>query len=100
MNELSPEDVLKFHFPNVGAAFLFYNWYASMHGFSARKSKVLRNSCGEITQQMFRCGEHEASTEGLTKSTVFGYLKQNNDREVLKNVGVCTVRYSVMDNRY
>lgn len=70
MNELSPEDVLKFHFPNVGAAFLFYNWYASMHGFSARKSKVLRNSCGEITQQMFVCHKEGRREGNKTKNNM------------------------------
>lgn len=54
-SNLRVEDVIKFHFSDVGVAYLFYNWYAGLHGFSARKSKIMRNKNGEKTQQMFLC---------------------------------------------
>lgn len=46
---------MKFHFPNNEVAFVFYNWYANVNGFAARKSKFMRNIKGEITQQTFLC---------------------------------------------
>lgn len=53
--ELFGEDIKKYHFPDAGVGFLFYNWYAAMNGFGARKSRYLRNKKGEITQQTFLC---------------------------------------------
>lgn len=53
--DLTVQDVMSYHFLNVEVAFMFYNWYASMHGFSARKSQYLRNKKGDITQQTFLC---------------------------------------------
>lgn len=50
LKELSVEDIMRVHFPNVEMAFMFYNWYASMHGFSARKSKIIWNCKGEMIQ--------------------------------------------------
>lgn len=52
---LTMEEVMSYHFSNVEVAFLFYNWYASMHGFGARKSRKLRNIKGEVTGQTFLC---------------------------------------------
>lgn len=54
-NESTIEDLLKFHFPSVVVAFLFYNCYASHNGFGARKSRYVRNKKGEIIQQTFLC---------------------------------------------
>ncbi|XP_039684333.1 putative protein FAR1-RELATED SEQUENCE 10 [Medicago truncatula] len=53
--ELSSEDVRRYHFVDVAVAFTFYNWYASCHGFAARKSKVMRSKSGELTQQTLVC---------------------------------------------
>lgn len=55
LNDLTSEDITSIHFPNVDVAFTFYNWYGSVHGFSARKSKILWNSKGEMIQQTFLC---------------------------------------------
>jgi hypothetical protein len=53
--KLNASDVMKFHFPNIAVAYTFYNWYARMNGFSARRSKVRRNKNNEIIQQIFVC---------------------------------------------
>jgi hypothetical protein len=55
VNEAPAEYIMKFHFPNNEVAFVFYNWYANVNGFAARKSKFMRNIKGEITQQTFLC---------------------------------------------
>jgi hypothetical protein len=47
---LTVDDMKKYHFPNLEVAFTFYNWYARMNGFSARKSKVRRNKYKEVVQ--------------------------------------------------
>jgi hypothetical protein len=52
---LIEDDMKKYHFPNLEVAFTFYNWYARMNGFSARKSKVRRNKYKEVVQQNFVC---------------------------------------------
>jgi hypothetical protein len=53
--QLRQEEVMKYHFLNLDVAYTFYNWYANVHGFAARKSKVMRNKKGDITQQTFVC---------------------------------------------
>jgi hypothetical protein len=53
--QLSEEDLMRYHFLDLNVAYTFYNWYASFHGFAARKSKVMRNKKREITQQTFVC---------------------------------------------
>jgi hypothetical protein len=52
---LTEDDMKNYQFPNLEVAFTFYNWYARMHGFSARKSKVRRNKLNEVVQQNFVC---------------------------------------------
>lgn len=53
--ELNTVDLLRYHFPDVEVAFMFYNWYAGTRGFAARKSRYMRNKKGEITQKTFLC---------------------------------------------
>jgi hypothetical protein len=53
--QLREEDVMRYHFIDLEVAYKFYNWYAGIHGFAARKSKVMPNCKGEITQQTFVC---------------------------------------------
>jgi len=55
VNEAPAEYIMIFHFPNNEVAFVFYNWYANVNGFDARRSKFMRNIKGEITQQTFLC---------------------------------------------
>ncbi|XP_058775058.1 protein FAR1-RELATED SEQUENCE 5-like [Vicia villosa] len=55
LRNMSIKDAMKYHFPNVEVAFMFYNWYAGLRGFAARKNKILRNKNGEATQQTFLC---------------------------------------------
>jgi hypothetical protein len=52
---MSEEELIRFHFPDVGVAFQFYNWYGCNQGFSARKCRIVRKSGGEIIQQTFVC---------------------------------------------
>ena len=49
---LSKDDVYRFHFADVSLAYDFYNRYARMWGFGARKSKSLNNKKGERSQQV------------------------------------------------
>lgn len=67
MKELSIDDIMSFSFANVRIAFSFYNWYANLNGFGARKSNVLKNKDGEIVQQTFVCfREGYRQDRGLT----------------------------------
>lgn len=43
LKHLTAEDIMRVHFPSVEAAFMFYNMYASVQGFAARKSKTVWN---------------------------------------------------------
>lgn len=52
---LGPVDLSICHFVSMDLAYMFYNWYGRMNGFSARKGKILRNSKGEVVQQTFLC---------------------------------------------
>ncbi|XP_057439852.1 protein FAR1-RELATED SEQUENCE 5-like [Lotus japonicus] len=53
--QLSVNDIVTYHFPDREVAYLFYSWYARMHGFAARKAKVLKNNHGDVIQQIFVC---------------------------------------------
>ena len=52
---LSEDDIYRFHFADLSLAYEFYNWYARMKGFSARKSKTRKNNLDEVVQQTFVC---------------------------------------------
>lgn len=55
MKQISAGDCMRYHFADLGVAFMFYNWYASTRGFAGRKSKVMKSTNGEIIQQIFVC---------------------------------------------
>ncbi|XP_057430837.1 protein FAR1-RELATED SEQUENCE 5-like [Lotus japonicus] len=55
MKSLSCEVAAKFQFCTRDVAFEFYNLYALVKGFAARKNKILRNKKGEVVQQSFVC---------------------------------------------
>lgn len=55
ISELITNEILRYHFSDLGLAFSFYNWYGSLHDFSARKSKILWDVNGEAMQQTFLC---------------------------------------------
>jgi hypothetical protein len=67
---LSDEDVMRYHFLDLDVAYTFYNWYASFHGFAARKSKVMRNVKGQITQQTFVCYRQGVRDSKSTPRTI------------------------------
>lgn len=50
MKQLTRVDLLRYHFTDLGVAFIFYNWYASTQGFAGRKGKVMKSVNGDITQ--------------------------------------------------
>ncbi|XP_052113834.1 protein FAR1-RELATED SEQUENCE 5-like [Arachis duranensis] len=53
--ELTADQIRRLHFPDRSVAFSFYNLYAKMNGFSARKSRIRRNVNNDVTQQAFVC---------------------------------------------
>lgn len=55
LKDISLDEIVRYHFPNIDVAFMFYNMYASMRGFAARKSRVLWNRNGEMIQRTFLC---------------------------------------------
>ncbi|XP_057444493.1 protein FAR1-RELATED SEQUENCE 5-like [Lotus japonicus] len=69
--ELTVNDLIRYHFPNREVGFLFYSWYARMHGFAARKSRTFKNMKGEVLQQSFVCFR-----EGKRKQTSADCLKR------------------------
>ncbi|MED6138017.1 hypothetical protein PIB30_070396 [Stylosanthes scabra] len=65
-SSLMEEEVLRFEFPNLQAAYEFYNQYGRVKSFSVRRSKMGRRkkagATGEIMWQIFVCsceGERE-----------------------------------------
>jgi len=55
LKEMSCEEIMRYHFPDREVAFMFYNWYACLHGFAGRKSWNVRNVNGQIVQKTFLC---------------------------------------------
>ncbi|XP_052108192.1 protein FAR1-RELATED SEQUENCE 5 [Arachis duranensis] len=55
LKSLTVDEIKLLHFPDLNVAFSFYNFYAKMNGFSARRSKLRRNVNGDVTQQSFVC---------------------------------------------
>ncbi|XP_057452456.1 protein FAR1-RELATED SEQUENCE 5-like [Lotus japonicus] len=67
---LSREDLMKYHFVDREVAFTFYNWYARLRGFSARKSSLLRSKKGVPIQQTLVCyrqGQKEKRTVDVNR---------------------------------
>lgn len=50
MKNISSEDVGRYDFGDLEAAYLFYSWYGRMNGFSVRKSRVVKSRNGEKLQ--------------------------------------------------
>ncbi|XP_057419180.1 protein FAR1-RELATED SEQUENCE 5-like [Lotus japonicus] len=69
--ELTVNELIGFHFPNREVGFMFYSWYARMHGFAARKSRTFKNTKGDVLQQSFVCFR-----EGKRKETSGDCLKR------------------------
>ncbi|XP_045798993.1 putative protein FAR1-RELATED SEQUENCE 10 [Trifolium pratense] len=55
MKETSSDQLMRYHFPDRRVAFMFYNCYGRFHGFAGRKSRVVKNTNGEVVQQTFVC---------------------------------------------
>lgn len=70
MKNISSEDVGRYDFGDLEAAYLFYSWYGRMNGFSVRKSRVVKSRNGEKLQQTFVCScEGFREDNGLTNET-------------------------------
>ena len=52
---LTTEDIKKFHFVDLDAAYDFYNEYGRIKGFSSKRSKAHRNGKRKIVIQQFLC---------------------------------------------
>ncbi|RYQ99782.1 hypothetical protein Ahy_B07g087789 [Arachis hypogaea] len=59
LNSLMVDEIKMLHFPYLNAAFSFYNLYAKMNRFAARRSKLRHNVNSDITQQSFVCFREE-----------------------------------------
>ncbi|TKY53899.1 FAR1-RELATED SEQUENCE 5 [Spatholobus suberectus] len=55
LKNLTPYELRNIEFISLEMAYKFYYWFASMNGFGARKSKVVKNKNGETLQQTFVC---------------------------------------------
>ncbi|QHO56116.1 protein FAR1-RELATED SEQUENCE 5 [Arachis hypogaea] len=53
--EISFDEMRLLHFPDRHVAFAFYNLYAKMNGFAARKTRLRQNAKKLATQQQFVC---------------------------------------------
>jgi hypothetical protein len=69
LKEMSIEEITRYHFPDREVACMFYNWYGCLHGFAARKSRVVRNRDGEVIQQTFLCHREGKREEKYINST-------------------------------
>lgn len=83
------EDMKKFHFADLNAAYDFYNEYGRIKGFSIRRSKLGRNSEGEIVWQQFLC-----SREGERESKYLEVIEQKKERKKKTRCG-CKARMRV-----
>jgi zinc finger SWIM domain-containing protein 3 len=66
LKESSYEEIMRYHFPDRDAAFMFYNRYACVHGFAGRKSRVVKNINGVVVQQTFLCHREGVRDEKYT----------------------------------
>ena len=71
---LGVDQIYRFHFGNLETEFEFYNTYAKVRGFSARKSKTRKNSKGKVVKKIFVCFR-----EGYRPEKYFS--RQNRRRE-------------------
>ncbi|XLT29256.1 hypothetical protein HN873_060548 [Arachis hypogaea] len=53
--EIRADQIKMLHFADREVAFAFYNLYAKMNGFAARRYRSRRNMNNEVTQQSFVC---------------------------------------------
>ncbi|XP_057445066.1 protein FAR1-RELATED SEQUENCE 1-like [Lotus japonicus] len=77
--QLSVNDIVTYHFPDREVAYLFYSWYARMHGFAARKAKVLKNNHGDVIQQRFVCFR-EGKRKEKVEPEVDGHAGEKRNR--------------------
>ena len=71
---VSGVEVDRFHFGDLEVAFEFYNQFAKLRGFSARKSKTQKNNNLEVVKQIFVCSHQGFRPEEL-------YSMENRKKE-------------------
>ncbi|KAJ1418496.1 Zinc finger, PMZ-type [Sesbania bispinosa] len=66
---MSSDDFLKHDFSDREVAFKFYNWYAKVKGFAARKDRIGKKGDMVVRQTFvfYRMGKHVARPEGYKK---------------------------------
>jgi len=67
--EMTIQKGMRYHFLDREVAYMFYNWYGCLHGFAARKSRVVRNRNGVVVQQIFLCHREGMREEKYINST-------------------------------
>lgn len=86
---MGPQEISYCHFASLDIAFMFYNWYGRVNGFSARKGKILRNTKGEVLQQTFLCHK-----QGFREDN--GLTAKNRKRELRPETRCgCSARFRV-----
>lgn len=70
LKEITGEEIMRYHFPDREVAFMFYNWYACLHGFAGRRSRNVRNAKGQIVQQTFICHREGFRDDRHSKSNI------------------------------
>jgi len=92
--EMSSKDFMRYHFPNREVAFVFYNWYGCLHGFSGRKSLVVRNINSQIIQQIFLFYREGTSDDRYTK-----FVSRKREHKPTSRCG-CNVKLQVHLNHH
>ncbi|XP_039684281.1 protein FAR1-RELATED SEQUENCE 5 [Medicago truncatula] len=70
LKEMSCEEIMRYHFLDREVAFMFYNWYACLHGFAGRRSRNVRNVNGQIVQQTFLCHREGIRDDRYNKTVI------------------------------
>ncbi|XP_057415359.1 protein FAR1-RELATED SEQUENCE 5-like [Lotus japonicus] len=95
---LNGNNLKMYRFSSREVAFLFYNMYARVKGFSARKDKLLRDKNRQIIQQNFVCHKQGRRTN------IFGD-ERTRKREPMKDIrcgcrAECRVHIDCNSNRW
>jgi hypothetical protein len=88
LKSLDANVISQINFPNLGVAYTFYNSYAMLKGFSARKYRT-RKKIGEFIQEDFVCHKEGFRTESNKN-------RENRQREAKAETSCgCPARFRV-----
>ncbi|RYR14594.1 hypothetical protein Ahy_B04g071219 [Arachis hypogaea] len=76
LKEITMEETKNLHFLDREIAFLFYNLYAKMNGFAARRYRSQHNLNNELTQQSFVCFRQGFRKERMCDGVEVAYQKR------------------------